>query len=58
MGIAGSKDETGKYTLGGSRMPPGFMDQKGIELRDKLDACLERNMWYFTVGMGVANLHT
>lgn len=50
MGIAGSKDETGKYTLGASKMPPGFMDAKGIELRDKLDVCLEKNMYYFTIG--------
>eukprot|EP00775_Hariotina_reticulata_P006474 gene6474-6702_t len=48
MGIAGSKDETGKVILG--NLPPGFLDAKGRELRDKLDVCLEKNMWFFSVG--------
>jgi len=31
-------------------MPPGFLDYKGRDLRDKLDLCLEKNMWFFTLG--------
>jgi uncharacterized membrane protein YgcG len=36
-----------KVVLGA--MPPGFLDYKGRDLRDKLDACLERNMWLFSI---------
>jgi hypothetical protein len=89
MGLAGSKDESGKVcsTAHGSSwhwrakrrarlassgavapqttpppwprragqvvlaaLPPGFLDYKGRDLRDKLDACLEKNMWFFTIG--------
>lgn len=31
-------------------LPPGFLDYRGRELRDKLDACLEQNMWFFSLG--------
>lgn len=48
MGIVGSKDEYGKVILG--KMPPGFLDAKGRDLRDRLDECLNENMWYFTIG--------
>uniref|UniRef100_A0A383VEP3 Uncharacterized protein n=1 Tax=Tetradesmus obliquus TaxID=3088 RepID=A0A383VEP3_TETOB len=48
MGIVGSKDEAGKVILG--NLPPGFLDKKGLELRDTLDACLEKNMWFFSIG--------
>ncbi|WIA12366.1 hypothetical protein OEZ85_012415 [Tetradesmus obliquus] len=48
MGIVGSKDEAGKVILGS--LPPGFLDKKGLELRDTLDACLEKNMWFFSIG--------
>jgi hypothetical protein len=48
MGIAGSKDESGKVILGS--LPPGFMDARGRQLRDELDACLEKNMWFFSIG--------
>jgi hypothetical protein len=48
MGIASSKDEYGTPTL--ARLPPGFLDRKGRDLRDKLDECLNEHMWYFTIG--------
>ena len=51
MGIASSKDETGKAILGS--LPPGFLDAKGRALRDELDACLGRSMWFFSLA-GVA----
>jgi hypothetical protein len=31
-------------------MPPGFLDYKGRELRDRLDLCLAQNMWFFSIG--------
>ena len=31
-------------------LPPGFLDYKGRDLRDKLDVCLEKNMWFFSIG--------
>ena len=48
MGIVGSKDETGKVVR--SALPPGFLDEKGRELREELDSCLQQNMWFFTIG--------
>jgi hypothetical protein len=50
MGIAGSKDDRGIRVL--QALPPGFLDEKGKQLRDKLDWCLEQNGWYFTIGEG------
>jgi hypothetical protein len=53
MGIASSKDESGKAILGS--LPPGFLDGKGRALRDELDACLGRSMWFFSLaGVAVA----
>jgi hypothetical protein len=53
MGIASSKDEAGKAILGS--LPPGFLDPKGRALRDELDACLGRSMWFFSLaGVAVA----
>jgi hypothetical protein len=51
MGIVSSKDEAGKAILGS--LPPGFLDPKGRALRDELDACLGRSMWFFSLA-GVA----
>lgn len=48
MGLVGSKDESGKVILGS--LPPGFLDYKGRDLRDKLDICLAKNMWFFSIG--------
>lgn len=48
MGLVGSKDESGKVVLGA--LPPGFLDYRGRDLRDKLDMCLAANMWFFTIG--------
>jgi hypothetical protein len=50
MGVGGSKDDRGVRVL--QALPPGFLDEKGKELRDKLDWCLEQNGWYFTIGGG------
>lgn len=49
MGIAGSKDDRGVRVL--QALPPGFLDEKGKELRNALDICLEQNGWYFTIGV-------
>lgn len=48
MGIAGSKDDRGVRVL--QALPPGFLDERGKELRNELDLCLEQNGWYFTIG--------
>jgi len=48
MGVAGSKDDRGVRVL--QALPPGFLDEKGMELRNNLDYCLEKNGWYFTIG--------
>jgi hypothetical protein len=48
MGLAGSKDDRGVRVL--QALPPGFLDEKGKELRNDLDICLEKNGWYFTIG--------
>jgi len=47
MGIASSKDESGKAILGS--LPPGFLDPRGRALRDELDACLGASMWFFSL---------
>lgn len=51
MGVAGSKDDRGVRVL--QALPPGFLDEKGKELRNELDFCLEKNGWYFTIGVRV-----
>ncbi len=48
VAVASSKDDSGKVVLTG--LPPGFLDYEGRELRDQLDECLGRSMWYFTIG--------
>jgi hypothetical protein len=48
MGLVGSKDDRGVNVL--AALPPGFLDERGKQLRNDLDACLERNMWFFTIG--------
>lgn len=49
MGLVGSKDDRGVRVL--QALPPGFLDEKGKELRNNLDICLEQNGWYFTIGV-------
>jgi hypothetical protein len=48
MGLVTSKDAAGRVVLDG--MPKDILDYKGRELRDTLDACLEKYMWTFTIG--------
>lgn len=55
MGVAGSKDDRGVRVL--QALPPGFLDEKGKELRNNLDYCLEQNGWYFTIGATTPHAH-
>ena len=56
MGLATSKDASGHVVLPGGvpgGLPPDGLDYAGRELRDRLDECLNANMWYAT-GLGLA----
>jgi len=56
MGLATSKDASGHVVLPGGApggLPPDSLDYAGRELRDRLDECLNANMWYAT-GLGLA----
>ena len=48
MGLVTSKDEAGRVVLAG--VPKDILDYKGRDLRDTMDACLEKYMWTFTIG--------
>jgi hypothetical protein len=52
MGVVNSKDAAGRVVLDG--MPKDILDYKGRDLRDALDACLEKYMWTFTIGASTA----
>jgi hypothetical protein len=49
MGIVSSKDETGAVVATSLR-GQDILDYEGRDLRDKMDVCLSKYMWYWTLG--------
>jgi hypothetical protein len=47
MGIVSSKDETGAVMAGSGK---DILDYEGRDLRDKMDVCLSKYMWFWTIG--------
>lgn len=49
MGIVSSKDESGAVVAQSLR-GQDILDYEGRDLRDKMDLCLSKHMWYWTIG--------